>query len=341
VIFLHYLSANLLLWDNRQKMKTDKNRINIMSSCDENYAKLVPVQLLSIADNLLSSKQGKYTEVHYYLFYSRISEKIIESLRAYCETLGIAFHNIYITDTDLYAELASKGGLWTYEAFFSLECYRYLPEEVDRILYIDAADVLILGDIGEYYFLDFDNRSFIVTGARYKPPGVIFEKDDLSDEELRSGILRGLFNSGSYVINVDKMRKANMPLSDYIVFKKALEEIYPDDNRIYFGDQGLLSAVFVGDIKYFGYPKIKNLWYQPYNFCMWFFDRSAEICGGNPPYIPRIIHFAGPPGNIKPWKLTSENETVLRPGQWPYYMIYKLYANQAKLDISNASHAIP
>jgi len=307
-------------------MKTDKNRINIMSSCDENYAKLVPVQLLSIADNLLSSRQGKYKEVHYYLFYSRISENIIESLRKYCETLGIVFHNIYIADTELYAELASKGGGWSYEAFFSLECYRYLPVEVDRILYIDAADVLILGDIGEYYFLDFDDRSLIVTPGRYNAKNAdIFTKDDLSDEEPRAGILRGLFNSGSYVINVDKMRKANIPLSDYIEFKKALEEIYPNNNNIYFGDQGLLSAVFVGDIKYFGYPKIKNLWYQPYNFCMWFFDRSAEICGGNPPYIPRIIHFAG---SIKPWKLTSENEKELKPGQWPFYMIYKLYANQ-------------
>jgi len=295
------------------------------------------VQLLSIANNLLSSKQGKYTEVHYYLFYSRISEELIKSLHIYCETLGIAFHNIFIADTDLYAELASKGGSWSYEAYFSLECYRYLPKEVDRILYIDAADVLILGDIGEYYFSDFDGCSLIVTPGRYKPPGVIFEKDDLSDDEQRAGILRGLFNSGSYVINVDKMRRANVPLSDYIVFKKALEEIYPNNN-IYFGDQGLLSAVFVGDIKYFEYPKIKNIWYQPYNFCIWFFDRSAEICGGNPWYIPRILHFSG---NIKPWKFTSENDKELKPGQWPYYMIYKLYANQVKLDISNASPAIP
>jgi hypothetical protein len=33
-------------------MEATKNRINIMTSCDDNYARLVPVQLLSIADNL-------------------------------------------------------------------------------------------------------------------------------------------------------------------------------------------------------------------------------------------------------------------------------------------------
>ena len=87
----------------------------------------------------------------------------------------------------------------------------------------------------------------------------------------------------------------------------------------------MLSAAFVGDIKYFGYPEIKNLWYQPYNFCIWFFDRAAEICNGNPWYVPRILHFAG---GIKPWNLTTENENELKAGQWPFYKIYSLYANQ-------------
>ena len=44
-------------------MEIKKKRINIMSSCDENYTKLVPVQLLSIADNLISSPNCMY-EVH-------------------------------------------------------------------------------------------------------------------------------------------------------------------------------------------------------------------------------------------------------------------------------------
>jgi lipopolysaccharide biosynthesis glycosyltransferase len=301
-----------------------RKTINIMSSCDENYAKLVPVQLLSIADNLI----GIY-DVNYFLFHNRVSKKTIAFLNNYCEKLGIAFHEIYVENTEPYAELASKGGGWVYEAYLSLDCHKYLPLEVERVLYIDAADVLIIGDIGEYYFSNFDNCSIIATCARDKQTSagnfVVFDRDDLGKEESRLGIMRGLFNSGSYIMNLKKLRNENSSIADFIAMKNALVEIYPNKDDVYFGDQGLLGVAFAGDIKYFGYSEIKNLWYQPYNFCIWFFDRATEICGGNPWYIPKILHFAG---GIKPWSLTSENEKELKPGQWPYYKMYQLYAGQ-------------
>jgi len=310
-----------------------------MTSCDENYAKLVPVQLLSIADNLLSPQMNY--DIHFFFFYSRVNEEIINQLNTYCDSLNIIFHKIYISDVLLYEELASKGGTasktgaWPYEAYFTVECHKHLPLDVDRILYIDAADVLILGDISEYYFDDFEDCSLIVTCARYKTDNngnaLTFERDDLSNEEYRLGILRIIFNSGSFILNIDKMRRENLTINDFIYLKNALIDFYPDKDEIYFGDQGLLAAAFVGDIKYFAYPEVKNLWYQPYNFCIWFFDRATEICGGNPWYIPRILHFAG---GIKPWKLTSENEKDLKPGQWPFYKIYKLYANQLSMNIT-------
>jgi lipopolysaccharide biosynthesis glycosyltransferase len=263
-----------------------------MSSCDENYAKLVPVQLLSIADSLI----GIYN-VNYFLFHNRVSKESIAFLNDYCKKLGIDFNEVYVENTEPYTQLASKGGSWVYEAYLPFECHKYLPLEAERVLYIDAADVLIIGDIGEYYFSDFDNCSIIATCARYKQDNagntVVFDRDDLGKEEALLGILRGLFNSGSYIMNLNKLRMENTSIDDFIAMKNTLVEIYPNKKDIYFGDQGLLSAAFVGDIKYFGYPEIKNLWYQPYNFCAWFFDRATEICGGNPWYIPKILHFSG------------------------------------------------
>jgi lipopolysaccharide biosynthesis glycosyltransferase len=191
---------------------------------------------------------------------------------------------------------------------------------------------LIIGDIDEYYFCDFENNSLLVTCIRYKADKngnfVTLDGDDLSDEEHLPGILRGLFNSGSYMINVDKQRRDGSSVNDFIVFKNEIAKVFPEKQDLYFGDQGLLAAAFAGDIKYFGYPETKNLWYQPYNFCIWFFDRAAEICGGNPWYTPRILHFAG---GIKPWNFSKENEKDIKPGQWPFYKIYMLYANQVPL----------
>ena len=306
-----------------------------MSSCDENYAKLLPVQLLSIADNLIFTRLNYV--IHFYLFYSRVSPETIEYLNKYCDYLGIVFHKILISDARPYEELASNGGVasksgwWPHEAYFTVECHKYLPPRVNRILYIDAADVLILADIGEYYFDSFDDCSLIATCARYKSDFSIFEKSDLGVNWYRAGILRGLFNSGSYVVNIKKMRRENLTVGDYIALKNALAGIYPEKDEIYFGDQGLLSAAFAGDIKYFAYPEIKDVYYQPYNFCMWFFDRQNQTDGKNPQYAPAVLHFAG---GVKPWTLTNENEKDLKPGQRPFYEIYRFYASHIPSNIA-------
>jgi len=102
--------------------------------------------------------------------------------------------------------------------------------------------------------------------------------DDLGDwKDGLPGILRGIFNSGSYMMNLDKMRKDERTLADYQYLSLKLRELFGDDNHnIYWGDQGLLSATFVGDVRYYGFPEIRNLWYMPYNFCLWYYDRMNE-----------------------------------------------------------------
>jgi lipopolysaccharide biosynthesis glycosyltransferase len=298
-----------------------------MSSCDENYARLIPTQIMSIGNSLSS-----VYDVRYYLFHSRVSEESLKRIALCYDSIGITFSQIRIDSTAPYQELSKSGGSdWSYEAYYSLECHRWLPAEVDRVLYIDAADVIIVGDIGEYYFGDFEGCSLIATCARFKTvegERLTFSGEDIRNEQLRSGILRGTFNSGSYVINVEKFRLNKLAVSDFIALKDELAKLYPNTNDIYFCDQGLLSAFFAGDIKWFDYPRVKNLWYQPYNFCMWFFDRAKEICGGNPWYVPRIVHFAGA---VKPWKFKDENAKELKPGQYPFYKIYELYENMARL----------
>ncbi|MCL2227491.1 MAG: hypothetical protein FWB97_07685 [Oscillospiraceae bacterium] len=289
-----------------------KRRINIMTSCDENYAKLVPVQLLSIADNL-----SDY-EVHFYLFHNQMQEKCINSLRICCEKLNIGFQDMKIRDVAPYEELATKGGGWVPEAYFALECHTYLPAEVDRVMYVDAADVLILGDIAEYYFSDFDDHLIIATGARFKRKNNEvhqFEDGDLEDLELANSILRGAFNSGSYVINTEKLRIENVSINDFLKVKSFLESMSPDFEQLYHGDQGILSIAYIGSIKLFGYPQVRDLMYQPYNFCMWFFDLAPKRCNGNPWYVPKVVHFAGA---VKPWNLTEDSEKTLKPGQWPF-----------------------
>ena len=98
----------------------------------------------------------------------------------------------------------------------------------------------------------------------------------------------------------------------------------PAGKDAYFGDQGLISVAFAGDIKYFAYPEIKNIWYMPYNFCAWFFDRKDDLW-----YKPIIIHYAGV--KFKPWQARFSldvlkkniSQTDFDNIYAPFYMKYK------------------
>jgi hypothetical protein len=146
----------------------------------------------------------------------------------------------------------------------------------------------------------------------------------MSNDEHLTGIKRGVFNSGSYVINVDQFRVDRLTINDFVYVSKILHERFPNEKQVYFGDQGLISVAFLGDIRYFAYPEIKNLWYMPYNFCLWFFDRMDELG-----YEPRILHFAGVA--FKPWQARFSVDTLKKYNfktdfnnvYAPFYMKYK------------------
>lgn len=181
----------------------------------------------------------------------------------------------------------------------------------------------------------------MVTGSRYKVHNedlVLFDTGDLGNwKDGLPAILRGIFNSGSYMMNLDKMRKDKRTLDDYQYLSLKLRELFGDNNhKIYWGDQGLLSAAFVGDVRYYGFPEIRNLWYMPYNFCLWYYDRMNQ----KPPYSPAVLHFAGTA--FKPWKGTypifterfQKKESLrsmseLKNGQAGYYYLWHEYAIMA------------
>jgi len=268
---------------------------NIMTSCDEKLLKQLPVLLFSISRNLENAK------IDFYFLHRGISTKKLKMLYDFCAQLkNICFHDIQVPDVELYDELAKYGGGWAGEAYYSLCAHLLLPDSVDRVLYLDAGDTLILHDIDPYYNEDFEGKSLICTAIRYKfnaeRKPVALDKDDLEKiEEALPEILRGIFNSGSYVMNLEQMRKDGMTINDYLYLVQVLRGILGEENKkIYWGDQGLLSAAFIGDVKYYGYPEIVDIWYMPYNFCVWYYDKVNE----KPQYVPRILHFAG---GFKPW----------------------------------------
>jgi len=272
-----------------------KRHYNIMTSCDEGLLPQLLVLLYSIGRNL------NHAITDFYFLHRGIAKEKLKIHYALCAELkNVKFHDIKVPNAEQYDEMVKFGGGWAGEAYYSLCAHLLLPESVDRVLYLDAGDTLVLHDIGPYYNGDFEGKSIIATSIRYKMNGsklVPMERDDLQDIGGNlPGILRGIFNSGSYVMNLEQMRKDGLSVNDYLYLVQTLRSVLGEESeKIYWGDQGLLSAAFVGDIKYYGYPEIADLWYMPYNFCVWYYDRVNV----KPGYAPAVLHFAGA---FKPWK---------------------------------------
>lgn len=291
--------------------------INIMTSCDQNLIQYMYIQLKSISQFF-----DKKKIVHFYLFQSKVSEESINDLKKYCEFLeNITFHNIVVEDTTSLDIIASIGGNWPSEAYFPLVCHQYLPETVERILYIDAGDVLFYGvnkNIDEYYNCDFEENLLYVTLARSKTQSLFFQPDDLANIDNLKIIARGLFNSGSYMINVKGFREQGVLMKDMVELSNMLNDIIEDETK-YFGDQGFFSLAFIGKIKYF--HEDFNVCFMPYNFCLWLFDiglqKLKELW-----YEPKIIHFVGAE---KPWNIPTLTSPKIKNGQFPFYRYYKHY----------------
>lgn len=322
-----------------------QHHYNILTSSDDTLFIQIAVSITAMTKTLSED------DIDFYLMHSQISQEHIEILSALCTGYGnIRFHEVKISDPEIFDPLVEAGG-WFRETYYPLLAHQLLPETVERILYLDAGDTLVVGDIEPYYSADFHDRFLIVTGKEYKKENGVLEplsRDDLEKEEYLQMIIEGLFNSGSYIINLKKMRAAKMDLSYYYRITEKLDRcgaragggrnnllFANDPNKmvLYIGDQGLLSAAFIDDITYFGYPQIREKTYMPYNFTLDYYKNDSP----EPDYEPAVLHFAGVP--FKPWKgnypifpkrFARSGDTLrelseLASGQIRYYFLWLEY----------------
>jgi lipopolysaccharide biosynthesis glycosyltransferase len=292
--------------------------INILTSCDSRLAEHIFTQLKNISDNLVP-----LYEVHFWLFHYRIEKADIDGLTSYADFLGIKFHEVFVSDHEDYKVL-SKGtnDSFPIECYFYFLAHKYLPESMDRALYIDAGDVIFDGDINEYYFAPFEGN-FLIASMAHSLQKALYTFDDLSRKEAELNIVHEYVNSGSLMLNLQLMRlwDINMKFYERIVdYLIALGYSYTADGIdtpiYYYFDQGLLAASHVGHIKFWDYAKYGyNGLRFPYNFKPKTFEFNRKRF--NIPadgemglvYVPKIIHLCG----IKPWTVSPEEYLKLLP----------------------------
>lgn len=282
-------------------------KMNLLMAINKNYFSQMETLLYSLA-----SSQNKGIDV--YLMHRELSEYQIETLKKIVsDELNGELHEINLKDSFL--DGAKIKHHFSVEMYYRIFASEYLPDDLERILWLDA-DIAVIKSIKNFYFMDFAEKSMVVCAHREKD-----ERCLISKEAKKRLNLKGedpYFNSGVILMNLKKIRSEfNHEYTMNLIMK--LNDIlnYPD--------QDILNILYRNDV----------LWadYKEYNYQIhydWNFPKEKEHIESN----VKIVHYAGP---AKPWQYKSRHFSY--DYYWKNYLKFGSKLNYFKIQIESVLYA--
>ena len=211
--------------------------MNIASSLNEYYFPYTYTMLFSL---FLNNPDEQFD---IFLLTDTLSDHARTSLQDLASEYRSEIHFLK-PDTRLLGSALQGKTEWCLEASFRLTLIDLLPDDVDRVLYIDG-DVAILNGITELYNMDFENSDLIAghdlfsCGDRKQDSLLIHDKafETIISED-------SYFNSGIILYNIEKLRRKEMT-------KCYFESINSLDCPLPYPDQDILNYVHHGKVRYF------------------------------------------------------------------------------------------
>ena len=256
--------------------------MNILLAADNKYLKYMENLIFSIKSNL----DDENIKI-YFVNQNVDKEKLNRKKRKLERKYDIEF-NIINVSQEMFSNLPINEH-FSVEMYFRMIAQFILPENLDRILWIDI-DIVCLENIKQFYYQDFDNKSMIVCAdSMYGEQMLVEHKENLGIKPDTK-----YFNSGVLILNLDKMRK-----------KYTMEEIMETSikykDKLKYPDQDILNILYEGDVKYTG---------KRYNYQLIFRD---DIEKGDEGKIA-LLHYTSAE---KPWRFKAINKAS------KYYWIYE------------------
>ena len=255
----------------------------------------VNLQYLDKAKTMLFSlyKHSKET-INVYLLNNSIDDLEIDKFRVFLKkkckaSLVVINANRFFTNYPLgYSH-------FSIEMYNRLVCQFLLPDNLDRILWLDA-DIIVLQNLDSFYYQDFEDKYYIVCRDRN------YKSETIKEIKKNIGISNqhDYFNSGVLLINLKLLRKK-------VDFDTLLSKCNLVKNYLVFPDQDLLNYCYQNLVKY--------LEYKQYNYQL-LSDKTIEKKDEDNIFI---LHYCG---NEKPWLYQYINETS------KYY--YKYYFDRGE-----------
>ncbi len=266
--------------------------MNILVTIDSNYVMPLRVMLFSLM------KSNPDSRFDIFVAHSSLTDSDFEKLKSVVDLNRTNIHSVTVPP-----ELLSNAPVLkriTKETYYRLLAIDFLPENVDKILYIDP-DTLIIGDISSFYDTDMTDTLIAATTHVYGSLRHI--------NLLRLGIPLSAeyINAGVMVMNIGLMRKE-------ITTDKIFEFIHRNSRILFLGDQDVVNALYC--------KKTVTLDSKIYN-CDEKTCRKYKLTAQQVEETTAIIHYNG---KFKPWK--PEYKGILD-------VIWHKYANSLKEEIKD------
>lgn len=247
---------------------------HILVTLDRNYLKVLSVMLYSLSQ---SDPEGVYTV---YVVNNTLTEEDFASLSALLPRTELV--NVQVPEDLLQNALVSDR--YPTEMYYRLFAARYLPQQLERILYLDP-DLVVLHSLRSLYQIDFDGKLF--AAASHIESRTFRE---LNRRRLHLSEHAKYLNSGVMMMNLALLRKESpQTIIDYIQSHKA---------TLLLPDQDVLNALYADRtvpldplVYNLGekYLRLKNLHLPPAEKLTLDWVRSNTA----------IVHYYG---RNKPWK---------------------------------------
>lgn len=266
--------------------------INILVTLDRNYLPPLRVMLKS----LFCNNPGEVFE--FFVLHTDLTDEDCAGLLAFCALHGSSLKDVRVTDDAFSAAPVFRH--YTKAMYYRLLAFRLLPNDIEKILYLDP-DILALNRLRPLY--DSDISDYLYAGAMHSAYGGITKY--VNQIRLGNTEAEGYFNSGVLLMNLANQRKeiAEQEVFDYV--KKY-------ENLLILPDQDAINALY-GD-------KILPVDDTVYNYDVRHYALYNLISGGEKDldWVMRntvFLHFCG---KTKPWhKLSMNKFTAL----YKHYMV--------------------
>ncbi len=247
---------------------------HILVTLDRNYLKVLSVMLYSLSQ---SDPEGVYTV---YVVNNTLTEEDFASLSALLPRTELV--NVQVSEDLL--QNAPVSDRYPTEMYYRLFAARYLPQQLERILYLDP-DLVVLHSLRSLYQIDFDGKLF--AAASHIESRTFRE---LNRRRLHLSEHAKYLNSGVMMMNLALLRKESpQTIIDYIQSHK---------DTLLLPDQDVLNALYADrtvplDPMVYNlgekYLRLKNLHLPPQEKLTLDWVRSNTA----------IVHYYG---RNKPWK---------------------------------------